>query len=444
MFNIVPAPVGPHGDSLIRDTSGKWIEVKRSAVREDGTVVLFGATGRPIHFRVEENIRARRPSLRNSPHAPPPQSARHARLAADRELMLARKVSPADVALKVSLIDKSVFLNQFGHVIDVEQGQAGGNGVLLSQTNSLVYYTTMVNDVYAYFATGAKNGGITPKPTRFPTTQAELDKVVTLASSHGETFLHPEALAMEVKASWVEATTLADPSSYVTMTATIPTYDQAGSTKWTQTGTKTATLAMVGMHVVGSANGHPEMIWATFEHVDNTPDAAYDYSDGTNTVHVAQNTTGTWLFSTSGAAEPFNVQRMHLEPPDIVAEPMQTIGPSNTIRRKPWGSPSNFVAKNTDIIAINNSVRGLIASGDVRRNYVMTGTTWTFFGQNPSPTVESGTTHLADTTMETYQQGTDSTASTGSTCFTCHAGDRLGDELGNGLSHVFGPLKAMF
>jgi hypothetical protein len=40
-------------------------------------------------------------------------------------------------------------------------------------------------------------------------------------------------------------------------------------------GQKTVNLAMVGMHVVGSTKGHPEMIWATFEHIGNAPNDDY-------------------------------------------------------------------------------------------------------------------------------------------------------------------------
>jgi len=78
---------------------------------------------------------------------------------------------------------------------------------------------------------------------------------------------------------------LPDPDNYITMTATIPTYDKSDPNKWTPNGQQSAKLAMVGMHVVGSANGHPELIWATFEHVGNAPNAAYSYinSSGSST-----------------------------------------------------------------------------------------------------------------------------------------------------------------
>src|SRR5205085_867692 len=155
-----------------------------------------------------------------------------------------------------------IFLDSAGNVVDVEQGQAGGGDVLQTQTGSLVYYATMVNDVYAYFLTGAKNGGITPKPTQFPTKQADLNKIVTFASMHGKTFPDPNALAVEVKTSWVEAAGLPNPSSYITMNASIPTYDKSNPNEWVPNGKKTVQLALVAMHVVGSTAGHPELIWA--------------------------------------------------------------------------------------------------------------------------------------------------------------------------------------
>src|ERR1700704_5315228 len=90
----------------------------------------------------------------------------------------------------------------------------------------------------------------------FPTTSAEVAPIVSLASAHGVTFPDPTALAVEVKTSWVEASTLPNPGDYVTIMGTIPIYNTSSPTTWVQTGQKTVLLAMVGMHVVGSAAGH--------------------------------------------------------------------------------------------------------------------------------------------------------------------------------------------
>jgi hypothetical protein len=321
------------------------------------------------------------------------------------------------------------------------------------QDCSLVYYATQVNDVYAYFLTGTKtlpiNGGINPTPTRFPITQTDLDNITAFAKKKGQTsFPDFKALAIEVKSAWVETTGL-DETKYVTMTATIPTYDKVDPThQWVQSGSKQAKLALVGMHVVGSTKGHPEMIWATFEHIGNTPNAAYSYFDGTGSLRnrsaaqeaslpAGQGTGGNWLFSRNHSTGPFNIPRMNaLTTNNIVAETGQTIGPSDTLRLNPWGSTDSNASKNTDVISINNSVLARLENGDVRMNYLFHGATWTKGGVG-APVFGVG--QLSNTTMETYHQG--------SNCFSCHTGNPLGTMIGavgTGLSHMFGPLKPLF
>jgi hypothetical protein len=339
--------------------------------------------------------------------------------------------------------------NGGGTVLGFEEAQACTDGVLMAQNGSLVYYAIFVNDVYASFMAGTKTGGITPTPIQFPTTASDLAKIT--AFNGGKAFPDANALAVEVKTAWVEATGL-DASKYVTITSTIPTFDQSNPSTWTPNGSKTATLALVGIHVVGSTAGHPEMIWATFEHIGNTPNAAYSYNTATSTKSQGQDTSGTWLFCASNAAGPFNVPRMFVPGPgpNIVATPGNTIGPSNTLRLNAWGAnpqqtpnPFDFntAASNSEIISINNSILGMLAAGDVRKNYILTGATWTIggavpSGQFPSGGNEVGTSQMANTTMETYQQG--------SNCFDCHSGNMLGvpnANPGQGLSHIFGNLQ---
>jgi hypothetical protein len=337
--------------------------------------------------------------------------------------------------------------------VDVEQGQADGS-VLQAQTGSLVYFATMVNDVYAYFLTGVKDGAITPG-TSFPTSSADLAQITSFASGHGVTFPDPNALAIEVKSAWVEASTVPNPTGYITIVATIPTYDTTSPTTWPQNGQKTVTLALVGMHVVGSTAGHPEMIWATFEHFANAPRDTYQYvnTSGT-TVTVNQNTAANWLFCTTGCTSPFNAAHMQFTSPDIVAVTPNTISPSNTIRRRAFGggfdqTPNPLdpttAASNTEIISLNNSVAGMMVSGDVRNNYIMTGATWTAGGAAPTCPFagnlscdEVGTSVLANTTMETYVQGPDNTQATGMNCLDCHASNTVQ------VSHVFSAIKALF
>jgi hypothetical protein len=78
----------------------------------------------------------------------------------------------------------------------------------------------------------------------------------------------------------------------------------------------------------------------------------------------------------------------------------------------------------------------MMLNGDVRNNYVMTGATWTAFGLRPAFGNHVGTSRMANTTMETYQQGGNTTSSGGSTnCLTCHVPQSTSDPV-TGVSHI--------
>lgn len=233
------------------------------------------------------------------------------------------------------------------------------------------------------------------------------------------------------------------------MRGQIPDYDQTDPARWKKKpNTRAAMLALVGMHVVGSARNHPEMIWATFEHVCNAPGAAYTYNGATPNKTAPANS-GPWLFSSTGTPAPANVKRQSynalVSPPQIEANTAQmayphTVGPADLKRLFPWGMPGNSTASNTEILAANHSVLSQLAPGDLRANYIMTGSTWTIGGSINGTQV--GTNHAANVTMETYVQGT-------TNCLDCHNnlqgnpdGD-LGSPDGSGVSHIFGEIKPL-
>ena len=425
------SPATPELKPLVRDPSGQLVEIAHARL-ENGRTILLDREGKVIQAQ----------------HAP---TATRAAIPATEQ----KGTTKAPAAQKSSLVRKFVidglpiFIDPSLAVIDVEQGQADGNGVLQAQiaaNGSLVYYATMVNDVYAYFLTGVKDGAITTAtPNQFLTTPADLNATTAFAMAHGKPnppFPDPSALAIEVKSAWVVAAGLPNLSSYITMTATIPTYNQTDPHTRTPTGQQTVQLALVGIHVVGSTASHPEMVWATFEHVGTSPPATYSYNSTSGTQTVTQNTSGTWLFSATGASGTPNQAHMSFTGPpsnnitaSMINGVLQTISPSDTIRSMPWGingsnTPGNNQS-NTEVISTNAHVRGMLFNGDVRANYVMTGATWTI----PGTFIQVGTNKLANTTMETYHQGMN--------CFDCHAGGASGFDP-NGLSHIFGGLQPLF
>lgn len=86
--------------------------------------------------------------------------------------------------------------------------------------------------------------------------------------------------SLELKTSWIDASVLKDPSSYFTTQGVI-------------NGVKTR-VALLGMHVVGVVENHPEFVWATFEHENLAP--AYDWSKATPTTDAPVTSTVDYLF----------------------------------------------------------------------------------------------------------------------------------------------------
>ncbi|RZJ53203.1 MAG: hypothetical protein EOO44_09295 [Flavobacterium sp.] len=377
------------------------------------------------------------------------------------------KVNPSEIVQEFKVGKKSIFIDSNGKEVQSEQGQAGSDGVLMGENKSLVYYITMVNDVYAYFLTGVNEGKL--NGNQFPTTASARDSILAYAKTKGWAAPpDPNALAMELKTSWVEVKNLPNPESYVKIKAIIPTYDKSNPNSWVVNGERTAELALVGMHVVGSVAGHPEMIWATFEHEKNSPNDAYTYVDKNNNVKKVPADTGKgWLFNanandTTGAQ---NIQNMKVSGDSILIKDTSQVSP--TARRiMAWGVASNTVPNqedktpadsNSEIISINNAVRNMLVGNDVRKNYLLIGATWTFGGAGPNGNVYPygavndsvphgdaiGTGQLSNSTMETYVQpsSTASTDSTAVSCFSCHNNNN--DVKPGDLSHVFDDLISL-
>ncbi|HKI03085.1 MAG TPA: hypothetical protein VKK31_14005 [Thermoanaerobaculia bacterium] len=423
VLEILPTPMSREGRQMVADQNGNQVEIGRAIRTESGKAILFDLGGREIQG---------------------PRAILQPELA--RKIELLRFFDKTELIQQITLEDKSIVsLNLFGSFPETEQGQADGR-VLMAQNGSLVYYALTVNNVFALYRT--MQGAAVPAGTQFPITQADLDAVTNFAAANGQPpVIDPEALAIEIKSAWIEASSLDDPSQFIQMKATVPTYDTSNPNDWVQNGTKTTTLAMVGMHVVGSTgstnpqnpnDGHPEMLWATFEHLSNGPTAAYSYTKTpSGTGNIGANAPGDWLFASNGSTGPFNVP--HMKPLDtipghLVAAPPFTISPSDTRREMPWGMSGSSPTSNAQVISINNKVRSLLDPADVRRNYIHIGTTWTKNGVDPfDPTVlnpQVGTNKLANTTMETYSQGIN--------CFDCHFSNTTT------VSHIFDTTEPLF
>lgn len=367
----------------------------------------------------------------------------------------------ANSAIRLGLGRMPIFVLRDGTIINPEVAQSDGQAQL-TQSGSLIYYGIMVNDVYAYYLTGQKSGAIAGN--KFPVNAANLAAITSFATAHGHTLLNPNALAVEIKSSWVEATAVADPAQYVTMSARVPLYDRTDPAHWVQTGSKIAKVALVGLHVVGSSFGHPEMIWASFEHVGNTANVAYTYDraspPGGTALRVADPVGGgaAWLFTgVQSPAFPFLSHAAGGGANDLVpGEAGGAVGPTSVLRMAPWGAPNNHKPNplstvsrsNAEIISLNRDVRAQMSAGDVRNNYLFLGATWTVGGAAPTSNFNTsiaqnivGTNHLANSTMETFTQSstfTNGGSFPGPGCLACHR-DNTTD-----TSHIYSDIKPLF
>jgi hypothetical protein len=432
VHDVIHPAIGPNGKLLARDKAGQTVEIERVQAARDGKPILLDRTNKQIEFQA-------------TPGGAP--------------ILFSDQGTPLGLRPETALVNgRPRLVTTSGAVIETEESQAGG-GALMAQNGSLVFYLLQVNDVWAYFNTGMDDNKITnPVPSTFPTTGGALSQITTVAQQAPAPFTQsafPDNVAMtvELKSSWIDTTGLANPGDYITIDATIPTYNppltQPNNTQSVQSGTKQAKLALVGIHIAGSTLGHSEMLWATFEHVNNAPNPQYTFTTTTGGVGTQPaDGPGGWVFSSTGAAaaDPNN-QRIAPSRTTLNVVSGQTIGPSDVVRADPWGtsaSSPDFTINNTDIVSLNQNVMGLLAAGDARRNYMLVGVTWIKGGGPPSKGVPVGTPRMANSTMETFFQP--------SNWFDCHSddnGNMLGTPSGadgftGGLSHIWAAMLPLF
>lgn len=336
-------------------------------------------------------------------------------------------------------------------------GQAGGGGVLMSQANSLVYYGIHVNDVFAGLSQFKSQVSYYKTNPDFPTQSGQVDDIETAAKT---TYSDANALAMELKTSWVDAATLPSAllADMLTITAQVPNFVPQGTTSlvWDGETYVDKTLALVGMHLVGTVTNHPEMVWATFEHVANTQDNSYSYVNASNTLSTYsynQNAPSSIFFKSGTAAGGGNVETMTAKAASqglgitINAAAGSQIGPVATVRYNPWGnvqptSPTTtdpVVVNNTDLLSLAVSLGETLlpagVGGITRASYVQTGAIWTDGGVIPTfnnPPTFKGSTMLANSTMETFFQNPSNQLQ----CFSCHSVNSSSSP-GTDVSHIF-------
>lgn len=194
------------------------------------------------------------------------------------------------------------------------------------------------------------------------------------------------------------------------------------------------TLALVGLHIGGVVEGHPEMIWATFEHKNNAPNV----KPGTQPGEVVSDKNFTF-YEAGTKYKNCNVNAIGRQTLD---EATQTISPVTQICRlyqygnapnSPSGMSQSIARNDVNIETLNASVVPELKDS-VWDNYAEVGAIW-FLAENglkPNMSLDqylgnvaegskqkvdlTGSFKLSNSTIETFTQ----TQSTKDNCFRCH------------------------
>jgi hypothetical protein len=286
--------------------------------------------------------------------------------------------------------------------------QAGLRGVLVDQNHRALYYASHVNQVYYDFVRSnrlyLKSAYLAADPNlAFPFKSLELKsswRIVQPGENTGGFFTTQALINPLTCANGAGACTGAN--VVVDRTKVVP-----------------VTVALVGLHVVGVVQDHPEFVWATFEHRNNAPDlpstvaptAAQPVSPVASTFYAA----GT----PANMCNVLNSSTVALNPATQQLTPI-----TNVFRQFAFGQGNPPDTAN--IQALNASVQAQLAPGDVWRNYFLVGSVWfaAINGLHPglngtSPAMQNlvtGSIHLSNSTMETFTQPTNVKKN----CFACH------------------------
>jgi hypothetical protein len=190
------------------------------------------------------------------------------------------------------------------------------------------------------------------------------------------------------------------------------------------------TVALVGMHVVGYVDNHPEFLWATFEHKLNAP----MFADNSFTFDANASNPGNFTFykagtpysqsallvetNTNPATVTFDAATGKFSPVTQIVQMNQTGGDT-----QPNG-PSNIAAIN---VASQKAASNFPTNSPLQ-NYNLIGTAWfkpnsyvtTAAGwQNLNQTNAVGAISLMNSTAETFLQS--AKGQQGNNCFECHS-----------------------
>jgi hypothetical protein len=185
---------------------------------------------------------------------------------------------------------------------------------------------------------------------------------------------------------------------------------------------QTVTVALVGLHVVGYTINHPEMLWATFEHLANTP------STPDNTFSTSGSNPNSYTFY-RGNTPYTQVNLQNSSPPTLNFDlATQKFSPPTMAVQENATGGENHPDGATNIAGVNQGGQGFLAgetgTQSLFANYRLIGTVWmqpNSYSLTSDQTDAVGSVNLANTTAETFvQQASNANKQQWQNCFSCH------------------------
>ncbi len=312
--------------------------------------------------------------------------------------------------------------------------QAGSRDVLVDQQGNAVWYAIHLNKTFQSFV---QDYGL-------------LD-VETLRNLPKD--LEFRTGSLELKSAWkiIEGP---PPKNYITTKAVIPVFKTNQSGDIVRDGDKTriVNVALLGLHVTGTIEGHPEFIWATFEHVVHEKTGPWQ-RDVAPTAKANPNDSAQPLVE-SGPEDYALYPKVSMKdgaPPVAEAddgeslyalkldEKTQTFSPHSSVYRVFPGSKSDDSEEDDAVTSLNADVQALFQSlgaSDVRSNYQLVGAVWLntpqddfkagvdFQTEAAKPRKQplfGGEDRLSNMSMESFTQPSSSSPN----CFSCHNTDSV-------------------
>ncbi len=295
-----------------------------------------------------------------------------------------------------------------------EDTQAGSGGILVDQTGNVTYYEQFFDPQEAV-----------------PFFKACTLTTASCWTASGATSLRFPAGSMELKVSWRPLwKTTPNVSSFYLIPGS-PVQNAAGQTVTPDY------FGLVGFHLVYTTPGQPEMVWATFEHVDNAPDGPC--VSGQSTCSQLPSGFSGWSYNDCKSTSCTNVNTWPSPVPSPIPNAQAFLNyPLGTIANQTDAAGVTGSSNIAILNALNQSVLSVLPAGSVWRNYTLSGAIWTLNGVLPAVSVFAsngtqnsnfnvvGSTFLANATMETFTQFPNPVPSPYpspapvQSCFTCH------------------------